>query len=160
MPSIVVLTGAVLLIGFAAAGAAGGTTAKRSVTLRLVEKSVGFNFVDNPPRQGVNAPPLMGDQFAITSEMQTSSGARAGQLDATCTVTQGGANGGGVCTGIFSLKGGLITGIARLRFNSNTTLIAITGGTGAYEGITGSGTSVSRSADSPYSDDTLHLIWP
>jgi hypothetical protein len=69
MRSIVVLTGAVLLVGLAAAGAS-GTSAKQSVTLRLVEKSVGFNFVDNPPRQGFNAPPLMGDQFAITSEMQ------------------------------------------------------------------------------------------
>jgi hypothetical protein len=155
----VAFTGVVLLIVLTA-GSAGGAVAKRSVTLHLVEKSVGFNFVDNPPRQGVDAAPLMGDQFAITSEMQTSSGARAGELDATCTVTQGGESGAGVCTGIFSLKGGLISGIARLRFNSNTTLIAITGGTGAYEGVSGSGKSVSRSDNSPYSDDTLHLIWP
>jgi hypothetical protein len=39
-------------------------------------------------------------------------------------------------------------------------MIAITGATGAYEGVTGSGTSVSRSGNSPYSDDTLHLTWP
>src|SRR5690349_3304733 len=159
MRATLAFTGAVLLIVLTA-GTAGGAAAKRSVTLHLVEKSVGFNFVDNPPRQGFNTAPLVGDQFAVTSEMQTGSGARAGELDATCTVTQGGQNGAGVCTGIFSLQGGLISGIARLRFNSNTTLIAITGGTGAYEGVAGSGTSVSRSEDSPYSDDTLHLIWP
>ena len=43
MRSIVGPTCAVLLIGLAAAGAAGGATAQRSVTLHLVEKSVGWS---------------------------------------------------------------------------------------------------------------------
>lgn len=159
MRAMLSLTAAVMLI-LAAAGTAGGTAAKRSLTLQLVEKAYGFNFVDNPPRQGFNAPPLMGDQFAVSSALQTGSGSHAGFLDASCIVTRGGANGAGVCTGIFSLKGGLIAGIAKTTFNSDTTIIAITGGTGAYEGVTGSGTSKSRGENSPYSDDTLHLLWP
>ena len=36
--------------------------------------------------------------------------------------------------------------------------IAIVGGTGAYEGARGSVTSVSRGDNSPYSDDTVHLL--
>jgi hypothetical protein len=37
---------------------------------------------------------------------------------------------------------------------TNTTHIAVVGGTGVYEGVTGSVTSVSRGQNSPYTDDT------
>jgi hypothetical protein len=144
----------------AAAGPASGTAAKRSVTLQLVEKEQGSNFIDNPPRQGSDSPPLMGDQSADTSALQTKSGAHTGNLDTTCVVTRGGPNGFAVCTGIFSLKGGLLIGMARVTLAGGPVIIAITGGTGAYEGVTGSGTSTRRGGNSPYSDDTLHLIWP
>jgi len=133
--------------------------ARKTVTFRLVEKSVGFNFIDNPPRQGFRQPPLIGDEFAFTSELMTKSGARAGHLEATCMVTRGGTNASGPCYGVFALAGGDITGIALLN-QTNTTHIAITGGTGVYEGVTGSVTSVSRGENSPYTDDTVHLIWP
>ena len=43
---------------------------------------------------------------------------------------------------------------------TNTTTIAVVGGTGVYEGVTGSVKSVSRGQNSPYTDDTIHLIWP
>src|SRR5207302_1529988 len=72
-----------------AAGAA-RKAASRSLTWHLVEKQRGFNFIDNPPRQGFNAPPLIGDQFAFTSDVMTKSGAHAGSLDATCIVPRGG----------------------------------------------------------------------
>ena len=103
------------VVAAAAAAALSATAAptsasSRSVTMHLVEKQIGFNFVDNPPRQGHNAAPLMGDQFAFASE----------------SVNQ----------------------------------IAIVGGTGAYEGVTGSIASHSRGENSPFSDDTVHLIFP
>jgi hypothetical protein len=60
---------------------------------------------------------------------------------------------------MYALAGGQIAGIALLS-NTNTTHIAVTGGTGVYEGVTGSVTSVSRGENSPYTDDTVHLIWP
>jgi hypothetical protein len=44
--------------------------------------------------------------------------------------------------------------------NTNVTHIAVVGGTGAYEGVTGSVLSVSRGENSPFTDDTVHLIWP
>jgi hypothetical protein len=120
---------------------------------------VGFNFIDNPPRQGFNAPPLMGDQFAFTSEVKTKAGAHAGSLNATCTITRGGTHGTGPCYGIYSFKGGQIMGIALLNF-SNITRIVIVGGTGAYDGVTGTVVSVSRGDNSPFSDDTFHLVMP
>jgi hypothetical protein len=140
-------------------GSAASAQAKKSVTFRLVEKSVGFNFIDNPPRQGFNSPPLIGDQFAISSNLLTKGGAHAGTLEATCTVTRGGEHMRGTCYGSFALQGGQIAGIALLT-PTDVTHIAVVGGTGVYEGVSGSITSVSRGENSPYSDDTVHLIWP
>ena len=139
--------------------AAWSRTVSKSVTFHLVEKNVGSNFIDNPPRQGFNSPPLIGDEFVFTSELMTTSGARAGHLEATCMISRGGINASGPCYGMFALLGGSIAGIALLN-QSNTTHIAIVGGTGVYEGVTGSVTSVSRGNNSPYTDDTVHLIWP
>jgi hypothetical protein len=157
-----------LLLATAAAGlvaslvvsiGSAATAARKSVTFHLIEKSVGFNFIDNPPRQGLRQPPLIGDEFAFTSDLMTKSGAHAGHLEATCMVTRGGTNSSGPCYGVFALAGGEITGIALLN-QTNTTHIAVTGGTGVYEGVSGSVTSVSRGENSPYTDDTVHLIWP
>ena len=142
-----------------AGGAAARSVAHKTLTLHLVEKQVGFNYIDNPPKGGPNEPPLIGDEFAFTSELQTTSGARAGELNAMCMVSRGGVNATGPCYGLFSLKGGTIAGMALLS-QTNTTIIAIVGGTGAYEGVTGSVKSVSRGDNSPYTDDTMHLVYP
>ncbi len=59
----------IVVVGMTALSALGASKAgSRSVTFHLVEKQVGSNFIDNPPRQGFNSPPLMGDQFVFTSE--------------------------------------------------------------------------------------------
>lgn len=152
---------AVGVLGVTAASAS-ATAAKKSVTFHLVEKDAGFNFIDNPPRQGQNSPPLLGDQFAFTSELQTRSGAHAGWLEATCTVARGGTRSEGPCYGIFALKGGELMGMARFKFYGNAPGdVVIVGGTGAYQGVTGSIVSVSRSGEnSNYSDDTVTLNWP
>jgi len=145
-----------------AAAVADKTTAKgKSITFHLVEKQVAFNFVDNPPRQGFNAPPLIGDQFAFTSELLTRSGKHAGFLEATCMVARGGVHASGPCYGSFLLKGGQIAGITTVPlFGNAPTHIAIVGGTGVYEGVTGSVLSVSRGDNSSLSDDTFHLLMP
>jgi len=45
----------IVVVGIAALGAAGAPkAASRTITFHLVEKQVGFNFIDNPPRQGFN----------------------------------------------------------------------------------------------------------
>jgi hypothetical protein len=155
----IVLLALTLGASLVAASASSKTTVKKSVTFHLVEKQVGFNYIDNPPRQGPRQPPLIGDEFAFTSELMTRAGAHAGHLEATCMVTRGGVNSSGPCYGVSALAGGDITGIALLS-QTNTTHVAVVGGTGAYEGVTGSVTSVSRGQSSPYTDDTVHLIWP
>lgn len=162
----VVLVGVAVLVGVLTASGSSNSAvrsaapaAKKSVTFHVVEKSVGFNFVDNPPRQGRNSPPMIGDQFAFTSNLLTKGGAHAGTLEATCTVTRGGDHARGPCYGVFALKGGQIAGIANLS-PGNVTHVAVVGGTGVYEGVSGSVTSVSRGENSLYTDDTVHLIWP
>jgi hypothetical protein len=160
VPSFAVaLAGASLLLGTAAA-AKNAPTWSKSFTFHLVEKSVGFNFVDNPPRQGMQEPPLIGDQFAFTSDVLTRAGKHAGEIDATCVVTRGGPAGRSVCTGIMGLAGGQLSLVAEAPIADVTgsTSIAIVGGTGAYEGATGQILSKSRGANSPFSDDTVHLI--
>jgi hypothetical protein len=151
----------VLVVVLTASGSSstGAAAPKKSVTLHLVEKQVGFNFIDNPPRQGFNSAPLMGDQFAISADLQTKSGTHVGTLEATCMVTRGGERTRGTCSGVFAFVGGQIALMALLP-NTDTTEIAVVGGTGAYEGVTGSAVSVGRGDNSPYSDDTIHLIWP
>lgn len=130
----------------------------KTVTFHLVEKQIGFNYIDNPPRQGQNAPPLIGDQFAFTSDLFTKSGARAGSIDATCMVARGGVHASGPCYGVFKFKGGELVGIASLSFSNAPTHIVIVGGTGVYDGVTGSVLSVSKGPNSPISDDTFQLL--
>jgi hypothetical protein len=45
-----------------------------------------------------------------------------------------------------------------MRDGTNPTNIAIVGGTGAYEGARGSIKATSRGDNSPYTDDTVHLL--
>jgi len=148
----------VVAAGITVVEAAGKTTA-RSITWHLVEKDAGFNFIDNPPRQGNDAPPLIGDQFAFRSEMLTRSGKHAGWLNATCMVTTGGRRGAGPCYGVFSFKGGQLMAMAMLSFATETTHVVIVGGTRVYRGATGTVESVSR-GETEFSDDTFHLVLP
>jgi hypothetical protein len=155
-----VFSATIVVVGMTALSAAAASKAgSRSITFHLVEKQVASNFIDNPPRQGFNAPPLIGDQFAFTSDVQTRAGAHAGSLNATCTVSRGGTHGTGPCYGLYSFKGGQIAGIASLSFTNNVTRIIIVGGNGVYEGVTGSIVSVSR-GESPFTDSTFHLVMP
>jgi hypothetical protein len=131
----------------------------KSITLHLVEKETGGNFVDNPPRQGFESPPLIGDQFAFAADLLTRSGKRAGSFGATCIFTRGGVKGMVVCHGMYALAGGQIMGMAK-GSETNTTQIAIVGGTGAYANVAGTATEVSRGEDSPFTDVTIRLTYP
>ena len=139
---------------------AAGQTGGRSLTWHLVEKDAGFSFIDNPPRQGNNAPPLAGDQFGFRSEMLTRSGKHVGWLSATCFVTTGGTRGSAPCHGALSFKGGQIMWQALVSFANDTTEAVVIGGTGVYRGASGYVMSVSRGDDSGFSDDTFHLVLP
>ena len=158
---LVVVASAIALTAAGAAVASTSASATKSATFHLVEKDVSFNFVDNPPRQGPNAPPLAGDQLVFSSELQTRTGAHAGWLGATCTIAKGGTRAQGPCSGVFALKGGQLMAMAQLSFFGNApTQIVIVGGTGVYQGVTGNIVSVSRGENSSFSDDTVTLTWP
>ena len=145
----------------AAVASATGSRSGSSLTFHLVEKDLGFNYIDNPPRGGQNQPPTIGDQFAFTANVLTKGGKRAGHLEATCTVTRGGKNGYGACSGIMALAGGDLALMAVTSIEGNgPDTIAIVGGTKAYEGASGSIRSVPRGPNSNYADDTVHLILP
>jgi len=139
---------------------AGAKASSRSVTFHLVENQYASNFIDNPPRNGPNEPPLIGDEFVFTSNLSTRAGKHAGRLSAMCMIANGGRNAGGPCYGVFSFEGGQLMGIAGLDFTKQTTQIAIVGGTGVYAGASGTITSVSRGENSPISDDTFHVLLP
>jgi hypothetical protein len=148
----------VALIVLGTAPAAPLAATKKTVTFHLVEKSVGFNFIDNPPRQGPRAAPLIGDQIAFTSELQSTSGAHTGWLEATCTIARGGTRAEGPCYGVFALKGGTLMAMAQTKFYGNTpTDIVIVGGTGVYQGVTGSILSVTK--NDSINNDTVTLNW-
>jgi hypothetical protein len=141
------------------AGSGAGKTSP-TVTFHLVEKSLTFHFVDNPPFGGENQQPSQGDSFVFTSELLTRAGKHAGMLRAVCHATEGGQTGALTCFGTFGLKGGQLEGIATIRGESRRQHIAIVGGTGVYAGARGEVVSVERGPNSPFTDDTFRLFKP
>jgi hypothetical protein len=81
----------------------------------------------------------------------------SGHINVFYVATTGGANAFVDCTGIFTLAGGTLVGVAAVRPNSHgPTRVAITGGTGSYGGARGSILSVptSRTRASPTTRST------
>ena len=149
---------AAALIALGAATASGAATTGKTVTFHLTEKDTGFNFIDNPPRQGPNAAPLIGDEIAFSSELLTKTGAHAGWLEATCMVARGGSRGEGPCYGAFKLAGGTLMAMAVTSFYGNApNRIVVVGGTGVYQGVTGEIVSVSKTEST--NADTVTLHW-
>jgi allene oxide cyclase-like protein len=132
----------------------GGTEARTQTFTLLESNEVGsFSFVDNEPKSSRSPDSRMGpelsqgDVFTFTSELLTKTRKHAGWLHATCDVTFAaesfdGAR--GTCTGQFDLKGGQLAVSAMVDFGRNVQKIAIVGGTGAYEGVTGQIDSVNH----------------
>jgi hypothetical protein len=149
---------AAALLVLAAVAASSAAAAPKTVTFHIFEKDLGFNFIDNPPRQGFKAPPLIGDQLAFSSNLTTRSGAHAGMLEATCMVALGCKRAEGPCYGVYALKGGTLMAMAQTKFYGDSpTEIVIVGGTGVYQGVTGSIHSVTENETT--NADTVTLHW-
>jgi hypothetical protein len=141
------------------AGVAGAAKRTPGITFHLIEKDGGGNFVDNKPyAKGQHGPVSLGDMFVFNSTLLTRAHKRAGSLYATCTAASGGNSPGFICSGTFMLAGGQLELQTAMREDSKVTHIGIVGGTGVYEGARGSITAVSRGENSPYTDDTVHLL--
>jgi hypothetical protein len=151
---------AVLAVGVSiAVTSIGGAQTSGERTLKFVEKGGKSKFVDVAPKSTKRHPaPSPGDEFVFASPLYDESGARAGFVDVHCAVGVGVSRNDADCIGTAKLKDGTIS-VAGLSGDSRTTVVAITGGTGAYEGARGSITSIARSgANNAPSDDTVHLL--
>jgi hypothetical protein len=128
-------------------------------TLKLTEGSDNsgtFGVIGNATDQ--NAPP--GSGFAFSTPLLDSSNKTVGQLDATCIATapSPGRTLHGQCTGTATVEGGtLALNVGGKDVGENITG-AITGGTGKYEGATGSFTSVNGANNT--SADTFDITLP
>jgi hypothetical protein len=156
---LAVLAAGIAAVTVAAFSLAAGGKAASGGTIHLVEKSQSFYYVDNRPLQAPNEPPSQGDMFAISSNLLSTSGQRAGTLHAYCVFATGGGTPVTECTGSIALTGGTLVGVTTVRGDTNRVDVALLGGTGAYEGARGSFVSISK-PNSNNSHDTVHLVLP
>jgi hypothetical protein len=150
-----VIAAVTMLATSASAQAPAGTT----ITLRELDKGSKFVFIDQAPKSKSKKNPTfsMGDQSAFLNPLVDASGAKLGTLYATCTVmTPGGfAKVSLLCQGVYRLPTGELHAQAFVKFSQNTTIGAVTGGTGAYANARGTFTSVSDKNGN--SDTTINL---
>ena len=148
--------GAAVFIGLAALGVAGAAFTSHAApdvhnsvqVLRL--HTTDISDVNNPAGHG--GP---GDVFAVVYDLRTLGGAEAGKAYLSCTSVTASVN---LCHAAYVLKGGQIdVQVAVLGAGDQVTL-AVTGGTGAYAGVTGWARAVDTGADT--GDRTFHLIYP
>jgi hypothetical protein len=151
---VALLTAAIL----SASGSAQGT-GERNITLIERESEGSFHFVNNPPRGGrppfQGGPLSAGDVLAFHQPLRNREGRRVGVLDAVCTAASGARNferARFVCHGVYAFARGTIMAQAVIAANES---IAVTGGTGVYEGATGSITSRERRGRTT---DVIHLL--
>ena len=143
---LVAFAAGVAIAGFSSASGQAPQVTWTKQTFTAKEKDTNdFGFLDAAPKTkfGKNGPRHLspGDQMAFHS-LIVQDGKTVGGLHAKCTVTHGGTfeTASADCTGTFNLPGGtLFAGVGGPKvFGSKTITGAITGGTGAYEGATGS----------------------
>jgi hypothetical protein len=121
------------------------TPSGRTITVFEPRGGSTFGFVDNPPTTTRTRPSLsVGDSLAFGSRvLDASRTRRLGTSASQCTVTQPGGLSTAVktCFGTFALKGGTLAVATEIRGEPNTIVLAVTGGTGAYNGARGTMTS-------------------
>ncbi|HKP90528.1 MAG TPA: hypothetical protein VJT75_11225 [Thermoleophilaceae bacterium] len=150
---------AVLVLGLSACG--GGYDTK---TVKADEEESGgsFGFSDAPPRTkvGKEGPRELspGDVLAFSSRLKQG-GKPAGELSATCAITQPGSFrvAKAQCQGTATLPDGELVLNVSGKFASGTTRGAIVGGTGDYIGAGGTFTSVEAGGGSK---DTFEIRIP
>ena len=158
-----IITAALAAIGLAAVLATSGSAQQPGEQIiKLVERSGSDTegFVDNPPRGNRRTMRLSAGDFSTTSTplYDETNTARRGTLHIVCLATRGGTIERATfhCTGTIVLREGSLGLNFGGRFGEDT-VVAVTGGTGAYEGRTGSATSKERPGGK-LSDDTIHLV--
>jgi Dirigent-like protein len=131
-----------------------------SRTFVLIEVEGTFSFVDHPPRARNRRNPSVsaGDTLVFNNTLLDQANARVGALDAFCMATRSGRTFGRArfqCSGTFTLRDGTLALSAAFRGSQENPVIAVVGGTGAYEGARGSVTS--RNLPRDRTEDTVHI---
>ncbi len=124
-------------------------------TLTFTELDKGSDFA--PIGKGTDRSTPPGSGFALSIPLQDSSKKTVGELNATCIATKpGGQNLHGTCSGVANVPDGQLALAVGGDVGDNVTG-AITGGTGKYEGATGTFTSNSKGQGS---EDTFNVTLP
>jgi len=131
--------------------AAGSGKAATGTTIKLLEDENGYASV----RIGRHTGAAAGDEGLLSRTLRTVQKKPVGDLNIGCVVTKGGLHSISICTGVYELPGGTLVGTTIGRGQS-AYHIAVTGGTGRYEGARGSILSVSSATG--YARDTIHLL--
>jgi hypothetical protein len=150
------------VLGVTLLSASGSAKPAKPQTFTVIERdSEGhFHFLDNPPRahRGVfrGGRISSGDEFVIFQPLRSPKGTRVGALEAICTAARGGQNFGKAqfaCHGSDRFKNGTLA--LEALFSGGGLKIAVTGGTGIYQGASGSVGSVQK----PHRTiDTVNLV--
>ena len=143
--------GAAVFIALAALGAAGAAFTSHAApaahnrvqVLRL--HTTDLSAVNNPAGHG--GP---GDVFAVVYDLRTPAGAEAGKAYLSCTAVTASVN---LCHAAYVLSGGQIDVQVAVLGGATPATLAVTGGTGAYAGVTGWARAIGG-------DRTFHLIHP
>ena len=150
---------AMMVIGAIFAGA-GGAQRLGEQTIVLVSKPDVFKLVDSPPKSRANGNRVRisaGDYFVFTSQAFTSdTDKHVGTSQGFCVATDGGPDlpdASFLCVGGFALVDGTITWTSA---GKGSLTLAVTGGTGAYEGVRG--TVLSEPQSDGTSLETIHLL--
>jgi len=133
-------------------------------TLRLTKKETDlFKYVDQPPKTklGPMGPEMfsLGDQIISGVEYVDAAGKRTGDVDGVCTVTKSGGfdKASHQCLFTVTISGGTLA-LSLGGPIMQETGMAVVGGTGRYEGASGSFTS--KPGDGGLSHDVMHLFVP
>jgi hypothetical protein len=141
------------LAALGAVGAAFASTTAPAAHARvqvLKLQTVDASMTNNPAGHG--GP---GDVFGVVYDLRTPAGAEAGKAYLSCTQDTASVN---LCHGAYVLSGGQIDVQVATPGTANPDILAVTGGTGTYAGVTGQ----ARATDTGPStgDRTFYLTWP
>ena len=158
MPLIIAASLAAIAVAIASA-APGSAQQAGEQTIKLVARPGSESIVDNPPRGTRSNRRISAGDFSVATApvFDESNTTRLGTSHTFCVATRGGTLSRVTfqCSGTVVLKQGTLA----LSFGGrpgNEVVAAVTGGTGAFEGRTGSGASKNR-PNGNLTDHTIHL---
>ncbi len=141
----------------------GGAQQPSGRTLKLIEQDESSAFADTGAKSRNRRNPRFsgGDLHVFTSRVFNEANVRVGRLYAHCVAARGGRTFVRAlfqCSGTFVLRDGTIVVNAAFRGNQDDedVRLAVTGGTGAYQGANGSVTV--RSLPRGRMENTIHLL--